>query len=103
MIRKKKAVNWSMINTAIIVLSAIIFLAYVRWPKSQEHFWFVSYEWVKQKERGGGRTCVAIKEDDFNIVFAENAIKNDNKFDAIIINNFIAISEKSCALCKKQP
>lgn len=103
MIRKKATVNWCMLNTAIIVFLAVFFLVYLKWLKPEEHFWFVSYEWVKLKERGAGRTCIEIKEDDFNIVIAENAIKNENKFDALIINNFKNISKKSWALCIKQP
>jgi hypothetical protein len=103
MIQKNTTFNWCMLNTAVIVLLAVFFLAYNKWPKPEKHFWFVSYEWVKLKERGAGRTCVEIKEDDFDIVFAENAIKNENKFDTIIINNFREISKKTYALCIKQP
>jgi uncharacterized membrane protein YjdF len=101
MIRKKVEFNWCTLNTAIIVLLAVFFIVYTKWPKQEEHYWFVSYEWVKLKERGAGRTCIEIKEDDFNIVVAENTIKNENKFDALIINNFIPINKKSCALCIK--
>jgi hypothetical protein len=103
MIRKNTTFNWCMLNTVIIVLLAVFFLAYEKWPKPEEHFWFVSYEWVKLKERGAGRSCIEIKEKDFDIVVAENAIKNENKFDTFIINNFIPISKKSYALCIKQP
>jgi len=101
MIRKNVAFNWCMLNTAIIVLLAVIFIAYTKWPKPEEHFWFVSYEWVKVKERGAGRTCIEIKDDDFDIVVAEDAIKKEKKFDALIINNFIPISKKSCEAARK--
>jgi hypothetical protein len=102
MIRTKTTFNWCMLNSAMIVLLAVI-LVYDKWPipKPAEHFWFVSYEWVKLKELGAGRTCIAMKDDDFDMVVAENAIKNENKFDALIVNNFMPISKKSCALIKK--
>lgn len=100
MIRTKTTFNWCMLNSAMIVLLAV-FLAYDKWSKPAEHFWFVSYEWVKAKERGAGRTCIEMKEDEFNMVVAENAIKNENKFDALIVNNFISISKNACALIKK--
>jgi len=103
MIRKDTTFNWCMLNTAIIVLFVVFFLAYDKWPKPEEHFWFVSYEWVKLKERGAGRTCTEIMENDFDIVTAENAIKDKNKFDTVIINNFRPISKKSYALCIMQP
>ena len=103
MIRKDITLNWGMINTVIIVLLAVLFFTYEKRPKPEGHFWFVSYEWVKQKERGAGRTCVEIKENGFDIVVAENDIKNKNNFDTLVINNFIPISKKSYALCIKQP
>jgi hypothetical protein len=91
-----------MLNTAIIVLLAVLFFSFNKWQKPEGHFWLVSYEWVKLKERGAGRTCVEIKENGFDLVVAENDIKNKNKFDALIINNFIPISKKSYELCIKQ-
>jgi hypothetical protein len=103
MIRKNTSFSWCILNTAIITLLAVFFLAYHKWQKPEEHFWFVSYEWVKQQERGAGRTCIEIKENDFDIVDTENNIKNTNKFDKLIINNFTPISKKSYSLCIKQP
>lgn len=101
MIQKRKVFDWCMLNTAIIVLLAVFFLAYNKWSKPKEHFWFVSYEWVKLKERGAGRTCIEMKDDDFNIVIAEDAIKKGKNFDALIINNFIPLSKKSCEAAQK--
>ncbi len=103
MIRKDTTFNWCVLNTAIIVLMAVLFFAYEKWPRQGEHFWFVSYDWVKLKERGAGRTCIEIKENDFDIVVVENDIKIKNNFDTLIINNFKPISKKSYALCIKQP
>ena len=103
MIRKDTAFNWCALNTAIIVLLAGLVFAYEKWPRPEKHYWFVSYEWVKLKERGAGRTCIEIKENDFDIVAAENNIKNKNNFDTLIINNFRPISKVSYALCVKQP
>ena len=92
-----------MLNTIIIVLSAGLFVVYDRWPKAADHYWFVSYEWAKPKERGAGRTCIEIKENDFDIVAAEDSVKTKNKFDTLIINNFMPISKKTYELCIKQP
>lgn len=92
-----------MLNTVIIVGLAVAFVAYSKWPKAEEHFWFVSYEWVKSKERGAGRTCVVLKENDFDVALTENAIKTKNRFESIIINNFIQISKKTYELCIQQP
>jgi hypothetical protein len=103
MIRNDTMSNWYMAITAIVVLLAVLFFTFNKRPKPEEHFWFVSYEWVKQKERGAGRTCIEMQENDFDINVAENDIKNKNKFDTLIINNFIPISKKSYALCIKQP
>jgi hypothetical protein len=103
MIRKDTMSNGYMAIAAIIVLLAVLFFTLNKRTKPEGHFWFVSYEWVKQKERGAGRTCIEIKENDFDINAAENDIKDNNKFDTLIINNFIPISKKSYALCIKQP
>jgi hypothetical protein len=104
MIRKNTPFNWSMISTVIILVLAVAFVVYENRPTPKEHFWFVSYEWVKikEKERGAGRICVAVKEDDFDIIETENTIKNANKFDSLIINNFIPISQATHALCVKK-
>jgi hypothetical protein len=103
MIRNDATFNWCMLNTAIIVLLAALLFFNRQSQKPEEHFWFVSYEWVKQKEHGAGRTCIEIKGNGFDIVDAENDIKHKNKFDTLIINNFIPISMKSYELCIKQP
>ena len=92
-----------MFNTIIIMLLAGSFLTYEKWSKPEAHFWFVSYEWVKSKERGAGRTCIENKESDFDILAAENTIKTKNKFETLIINNFIPIPQKTYELCIKQP
>lgn len=104
MIRRSTMFNWSTINTIIIVVLAVAFVVYDKWPKPKDHFWFVSYEWVKikEKERGAGRICVAVKEDDFDVLETENTIKNANKFDSLIVNNFIPISKESYTLCVKK-
>jgi hypothetical protein len=103
MLRKDTMSNWYVAIAAITVLLAALIFAFSKSPKPEGHFWFVSYEWVKQKERGAGRTCIEIKEDGFDINTAENDIKDKKQFDTLIINNFIPISKKSYALCIKQP
>ncbi|MDK9706179.1 MAG: hypothetical protein OEL83_03930 [Desulforhopalus sp.] len=104
MIRKNTPVNWPMINTIIILVLAMAFVVYANRPTPKDQYWFVSYEWVKikEKERGAGRICVAVKEGDFDIIDTENTIKNANKFDSLIINNFIPISRATHALCVKK-
>ena len=103
MIRKNTTFNWCMFNTAVIILLGLFSITYHIWLKHEEHFWFVYYDWAKQQDRGAGRTCIEIKGSDFDIVVAEDAIKNKNKFDTLLIKNFIPISKKSFSLCIKQP
>ncbi len=92
-----------MLNTVILVLLAVYFLAYDKLINPKEQLWFVSYEWVKQKERGVGRTCMDTKSNDFDVVEVETAIRNENRFDTLIINNFMPINRKTYTLCKKPP
>jgi hypothetical protein len=62
MVRKNTASRWCMLNTALIVLFIVLLLAYDKWLNPKERFWFVSYEWVRQNEKGAGRTCIETKD-----------------------------------------
>jgi hypothetical protein len=86
----------------LVLLLAALFFLYERWPKPQEPYWFVSYEWVKAKERGAGRTCLVMKDIDFDILSAENSVKNKNTFDSLIITDFIRINKATYDFCVKQ-
>jgi hypothetical protein len=103
MIKKSRPFHWDILNTLIILLLAALFIFYLGRPKPPDPYWFISYEWVKAKERGVGRTCIDMKNSDFDILVAENKVKDKNKFDSLIINNFTPISKKTYELCIKQP
>ena len=103
MIRKTQPFRWDICTPALILLLAALFFLYERWPKPQEPYWFVSYEWVKAKERGAGRTCLVMKDIDFDILSAENSVKNKNTFDSLIITDFIRINKATYDFCVKQP
>jgi hypothetical protein len=99
MVRKNTASHWCMLNTALIVLFIVLFLAYDKWLKPKERFWFVSYEWVRQNDKGAGRTCIEAKDKALDFTFTENAIQKKNKFDTVIINNLIPINKKTYSSC----
>lgn len=103
MIKKSRPFQWDRLNFMGLVLLVILALVYHNWPQRLSPYWFVSYEWTRGKERGAGRRCIAIDDKDFDIVKVEDMVLHKNKYDSIILNNFIQISKGTYELCMKQP
>ena len=103
MIKISRPLQWDKLNFIGLVLVVVLALLYLNWPKPPSPYWFVSYEWIRGKERGAGRRCIVVDDRGFDIVKVEDTIIEKNKYDSLILNNFIQIDKNTYDLCTKQP
>lgn len=103
MIKRSRPFQWDKLTFIGLVLVVVLALVYVNWPRHPSPYWFVSYEWTRGKERGAGRRCIVVDDRGFDIVKVEDTIIEKNKYDSLILNNFIQIDKTTYDLCTKQP
>lgn len=106
MIKRSRPLQWDKLNFIGLVLVVVLALLYLSWPQKPSPpspYWFVSYEWIRGKERGAGRRCIVVDKQGFDIVKVEDSIIEKNKYDSLILNNFIQIDKTTYDLCTKQP
>lgn len=101
--KKSRPFRWDILNFAGLVLVVIIALVYLNWPQRPSPYWFVFYEWTRGKEHGAGRRCIAVDDNGLDILKIEDMLLNKNKYDSLIVSNFVQINKTTYDLCIKQP
>lgn len=104
MIKKTAPLPWHLVNTILLLLllGLVAYSLYQARPQPQP-YWFVSYQWTKDKERGAGRTCVKISEKRLDLSEIEATVAEKNRFTSVVIDNFREIDQIAYELCVKKP